>query len=179
MNPPAAQAASTSLEEKFADAQAVEALVPGPVADSLTAYATFPTAAPAFLSAALFSYIDVVSSSAPAGVISEGGDGDPLYQSRADPRPEECELCERDWIPLTAHHLVPRSVAAKAIKRGWCSEGDERNLAWICRACHNFVHSMASNEELARNWHTIELIRGRDDAQRWARWVGRVRWRKC
>jgi hypothetical protein len=37
---------------------------------------------------------------------------------------------------------------------------------------------MASNEELAREWHDIETIREREDVQRWSGWVGSVRWKK-
>lgn len=93
------------------------------------------------------------------------------------PRPDACELCARPWIPLTAHHLVPRAVQAKARKRGWHGEAALARVAWICRACHNFVHAMASNEELAREWYEVERIREREDVQRWVGWVGRVRWK--
>jgi hypothetical protein len=40
------------------------------------------------------------------------------------------------------------------------------------------VHRCAGNEELARDWYTVELLRGREDVQRWVEWVGRVRWKK-
>jgi hypothetical protein len=36
---------------------------------------------------------------------------------------------------------------------------------------------MATNEELAREYYTVDLIMERDDAQDWAKWVGRVRWK--
>jgi hypothetical protein len=34
-------------------------------------------------------------------------------------RTSECEICGRDWIPLTYHHLIPKEVHAKALKRKW------------------------------------------------------------
>lgn len=47
-------------------------------------------------------------------------------------RTTECEICKRE-VPLTYHHLVPRSVQARALKRGW-HEGDVLNsVAWLCR----------------------------------------------
>ncbi|KAF1984081.1 hypothetical protein K402DRAFT_447841 [Aulographum hederae CBS 113979] len=52
------------------------------------------------------------------------------------------------------------------------------NVAWLCRACHSFVHAMAGNEELASEWYTLERIEGREDVRRWVGWVGRVRWKK-
>jgi hypothetical protein len=36
---------------------------------------------------------------------------------------------------------------------------------------------MASNEELAREWFTVERILERADVQDWAGWVSRVRWK--
>jgi hypothetical protein len=36
---------------------------------------------------------------------------------------------------------------------------------------------MATNEELAREYFTVDLIMERGDVQDWAKWVGRVRWK--
>ncbi|KKK21151.1 hypothetical protein AOCH_003183 [Aspergillus ochraceoroseus] len=36
--------------------------------------------------------------------------------------PTPCEICARDWIPLSYHHLIPRGVHAKVRKRGWQEE---------------------------------------------------------
>lgn len=93
-------------------------------------------------------------------------------------RTDFCELCEREWIPTTYHHLIPRSTHAKVIKRGWHPEEKLNSVAWLCRACHSFVHRIESNEELAKNWYTMELLRERDDVQDWVKWIGRVRWKK-
>jgi len=73
---------------------------------------------------------------------------------------------------------VPRQVQAKALKRGWCDEARVGSVAWLCRACHSFVHGVARNEELAREWWSVELLVGREDVRAWAGWVGRVRWKK-
>lgn len=89
-----------------------------------------------------------------------------------------CEICDRTWIPLTAHHLIPRSVAKKAVKRGWCEEWETQKIAWLCRACHSFVHRMAGNGELAREWRNVERILEREDVEGWRKWVGGVRWKK-
>jgi len=93
-------------------------------------------------------------------------------------RPEECELCERDWVPLTYHHLIPRSTHDKVLKRGWHKEWELNKVAWLCSACHRCVHRIASNEELAKDWDTVEKLRSRDDIQKFIGWVGRVRWKK-
>ncbi|KAL2355954.1 hypothetical protein BJ546DRAFT_584993 [Cryomyces antarcticus] len=92
-------------------------------------------------------------------------------------RASACEICDRDWIPLTYHHLIPRAVHAKVLKRGWHEEWELNKVAWLCRACHSMVHGIASNEELAKEWFSVERLREREDVQKWAGWVGRVRWK--
>lgn len=47
-------------------------------------------------------------------------------------RAQECEICERD-VPLTYHHLIPRSVHDKALKKGWHKESMINSVAWLCR----------------------------------------------
>lgn len=89
----------------------------------------------------------------------------------------ECEICGRDWVPLTYHHLIPRFVHAKALKRGWHREEDLQAVAWLCRACHSFVHRLAGHEELAREYYTVERLLGREEVRSFAAWVGRVRWK--
>lgn len=88
-----------------------------------------------------------------------------------------CEICDRSWIPLTYHHLIPRGVHAKVIKRGWHSEDQLGNVAWLCRACHSFVHRVVTHEELAREYFTVERLMGLEDVKAFAGWVGKVRWK--
>lgn len=66
---------------------------------------------------------------------------------------------------------------AKVVKRGWHTEDQLENVAWLCRACHSFVHRVASNEELAREFYSVERLLGREDVVRFAGWAGRVRWK--
>ncbi len=51
-------------------------------------------------------------------------------------------------------------------------------VAWLCRACHSFVHRIEKNEELARQWYTVDRLKEREDVQVWIGWVGRIRWKK-
>lgn len=39
------------------------------------------------------------------------------------------------------------------------------------------MHRVASHEELAREWFTVELLLEREDVEKWAVWVGKVRWK--
>ncbi|KAF2087197.1 hypothetical protein K490DRAFT_42910 [Saccharata proteae CBS 121410] len=162
---------SPSLETTYANPLPTSTLssllapLPTSTTDSLLSYALIPNPSylSSFLSPILASYISATTTPPPVW---------------ANTRTSECELCDRDWVPLTYHHLIPRSVAQKAVKRGWCEEWETGRVAWLCRACHSFVHGIAGNEELAREWASVESLLGRDDVKKWIGWVGRVRWRK-
>ncbi|OOF97044.1 hypothetical protein ASPCADRAFT_3663 [Aspergillus carbonarius ITEM 5010] len=134
------------------------------ITDTLTAYELIesPSDISSFLAPILGEYVSAVTKPPPVW---------------ATTRADACEICERDWIPLSYHHLIPRSVHAKVVKKGWHEEWRLDSVAWLCRACHSFVHRMASNEELAREWFTVEKIWEREDVRDWAKWVGRVRWK--
>jgi len=93
-------------------------------------------------------------------------------------RGSECEICDRQHLPLTYHHLIPRQMHTKAVKRGWAKDWELQKVAWLCRACHSFVHRIASNEELARELNSMDKLIEREDVQSWAKWVGRIRWKK-
>jgi len=47
-------------------------------------------------------------------------------------RTTECEICERE-VPLTYHHLIPRSTHEKVLKRRWHPESMLNSVSWFCR----------------------------------------------
>ncbi|KAL9025271.1 MAG: hypothetical protein Q9196_005877 [Gyalolechia fulgens] len=138
--------------------------VPPSVPESLVAYSLLDSQSdlPKFLAPILQEYINAATTPPP------------IWSTT---RTSACEICERDWIPLSYHHLIPKQVHAKAIKRGWHEVWRLNSVAWLCRACHSFVHRISSNEELAREYWTVERLMAREDVVAWAKWVGRVRWK--
>ncbi|KAJ2906149.1 hypothetical protein MKZ38_002864 [Zalerion maritima] len=145
--------------------------VPGEVPDSLSVYSILNTPSGETLSELLVpvlqAYITEAFLTAP-----------PVPRQTKDLAQESgCEICERDWVFLTYHHLIPRSVHDKVLKKGWHKKHELGNVAWLCRACHSFVHHFASNEELARKYFTVELLAEEGKVQEWAKWVGRIRWK--
>ncbi|KAG6036876.1 hypothetical protein E4U41_005459 [Claviceps citrina] len=92
-------------------------------------------------------------------------------------RTDACEICERNWIPLSYHHLIPRFVHEKVVKRGWHHKEDLQNVAWLCGACHRFVHQFKTHEELARDYYSVELLLAEDEVRKFAAWVGRFGWK--
>ncbi|KZT10838.1 uncharacterized protein LAESUDRAFT_788844 [Laetiporus sulphureus 93-53] len=90
-------------------------------------------------------------------------------------RTSECQICERE-VPLTYHHLIPRQVHAKALKKQWHREAMLDSVAWLCRPCHSTVHHVASNEDLAKKYYTVDLLLERKDIQKWRKYISKQRW---
>jgi lambda repressor-like predicted transcriptional regulator len=74
--------------------------------------------------------------------------------------------------------MIPRAVHAKVLKRGWHTEDQLEKVAWLCRACHSFVHRVASNEELAKEFYSVERLLGKKDVVKFAGWVGKLSGRR-
>lgn len=139
------------------------AALPPSVLDTLTTYGLFVSDGPEpFLAPILTAYLTPLAAAPPASAAT---------------RTDACELCARGWVPLSYHHLIPRFVHDKAVKRGWHRPEDLQNVAWLCGACHRFVHQFKGHEELAREYYTVERLLGEEEVQRWVAWVGRLRWK--
>ncbi|KAE9992616.1 Bifunctional cytochrome P450/NADPH--P450 reductase [Venturia inaequalis] len=155
-----------SVPLTLTDTENLLTTLPPSVSESLSTYALIPNtdSLPNLLAPVLESYITAVSTPPPLDRTSAA-------------QATECELCGREHVGLSYHHLIPRSVHAKVLKRGWHKEWELSKVAWLCRACHSFVHKIESNESLAREWFTIERLAEREDVTKWIQWVGRVRWK--
>ncbi|KAI3319789.1 YisB protein [Xylariaceae sp. AK1471] len=165
--------ASPSLQSRYvlpltgADIATHLPLLDPSIGDSLTAYGITSEDTQGideFLAPVLTSFLTLLGTAPP-----------PPSSTRDDV--DGCEICGRDWINLSYHHLIPRFVHAKAVKRGWHRECDLQNVAWLCGACHRFVHRFACHEDLARRFYTVELLLAEEEVKRWAQWVGRLRWK--
>ncbi len=73
-----------------------------------------------------------------------------------------CELCLRDTDRYTVHHLVPRS-------RG----GRFGPKAKLCPTCHRQLHALFSEATLAKELHSIDLIRANPQMSEYLRWARR------
>ncbi|KAI0086842.1 hypothetical protein BDY19DRAFT_986432 [Irpex rosettiformis] len=77
-------------------------------------------------------------------------------------RTAECEICERE-------------MHDKVKKRGWHPLEMLNSVAWLCRPCHSSVHRAATNEELAREYYTVEKLLEREDIQKWRAYAAKQR----
>ena len=86
--------------------------------------------------------------------------------------PGTCVLCERH-MPLTWHHLYPRDVHKKFLKRGLMTEQDRLCGISICRQCHNTIHRSFDNETLAGRLHSVESLLQEDCMQKWVSYASK------
>jgi len=80
-----------------------------------------------------------------------------------------CQLCNREKLFLTKHHLIPRSRHNKRVKRE--NKGEEKTTVPMCRSCQNQIHSIFTNKQLEQELNSIELLKANEDVQRWIAWV--------
>lgn len=120
LNTPSLQATYTDPPSQSTLHKILDPL-PVAITDTLTAYSllqdkdTFEC-----LNPIVTAYISIVLTAPP-----------PAYLTRQ--LATECEICDRSWVPLTFHHLIPRGIHAKVLKRGWHTEDQLKNVAWLCR----------------------------------------------
>lgn len=97
----------------------------------------------------------------------------------------DCELCQRHLL-LTFHHLIPKDTHPTYLKRpgqlasigieGEPSRGFLNTYGtMVCRQCHSHIHSLASNDALAREYNTLQKILDHPKIQRWVEWASKQR----
>jgi 5-methylcytosine-specific restriction endonuclease McrA len=85
---------------------------------------------------------------------------DELPESDREPEPVLCPLCER-VIPddqKDDHHLVPKSKGGK-------------QTVCLHRVCHNQIHAIFTDSQLAKKFSTIEAILEDPAVQKFVAWV--------
>jgi hypothetical protein len=72
--------------------------------------------------------------------------------------PDACELCQRQ-APLTRHHLIPKSLHGKTyVRKRFAREERISATLWVCRPCHNQIHRLFSEKELALTYNNREAL---------------------
>lgn len=71
-----------------------------------------------------------------------------------------CNLCKRENIELTIHHLTPREEG-----------GAHMPTALLCKACHKQIHVLYSNRELALRLNSIPLLLDDDEIKKYLKWI--------
>lgn len=71
-----------------------------------------------------------------------------------------CELCERENIVLTKHHLLPREEG-----------GNVEHIANICEACHKQIHNTYTNKELAIRLDSIDKLKDDEKISKYLKFI--------
>ncbi|CAM9613253.1 unnamed protein product [Phaeothamnion confervicola] len=85
----------------------------------------------------------------------------------------ECGLCGRE-MPLTRHHLYPRTTH-KRLKRKGMEMATLTRCVDICRPCHSAVHRAHDEDTLAASYHTLAALRADPSVARFAAWAAKQR----
>lgn len=74
----------------------------------------------------------------------------------------KCPICGKDLIPgpsVDEHHLIPKSR----------KKNDD--TITLHKICHQKIHSILSENELAKHFYTIELLLTHEEIQKFIKWV--------
>ena len=83
--------------------------------------------------------------------------------------PGQCPICER-FMPLTFHHLTPKTTHKKYKKLGYNTADLSRGVN-VCRPCHSQIHRLIPNEDLAATYNTLEKILPHPGIQQWIPYI--------
>ncbi|PYZ96871.1 hypothetical protein CR205_14435 [Alteribacter lacisalsi] len=73
-----------------------------------------------------------------------------------------CELCLREGVRLTEHHLIPKEEGGTFLE-----------TALLCSPCHRQIHNLYSNQEIALRLGTIERLREDNKIRKFLKWIRR------
>ncbi|WP_137789875.1 HNH endonuclease [Bacillus sp. E(2018)] len=71
-----------------------------------------------------------------------------------------CELCRREPVELTVHHLIPKEEG-----------GRFSETADLCVPCHKQIHFLFTNSELASLYSTVEKLRDTPELKKFLKWL--------
>jgi hypothetical protein len=93
-------------------------------------------------------------------------------RATSNPPAPSCELCGRAVETLTRHHLVPRMRHRHRRTRSvYGREALRTRLLWICRPCHDHIHAVLSEKELADRYTTREALLAHPDIRGFVDWI--------
>ncbi|RSD29327.1 HNH endonuclease [Mesobacillus subterraneus] len=71
-----------------------------------------------------------------------------------------CELCLREEVEVTVHHLTPKEMGGTFLP-----------TADLCIPCHKQIHALFTNDELAAGLNTIESLRSHPKIHAFVKWI--------
>ncbi|KMJ57871.1 hypothetical protein AB685_13600 [Bacillus sp. LL01] len=71
-----------------------------------------------------------------------------------------CELCEREEVEITVHHLTPKEMGGTFLP-----------TANLCIPCHKQIHAIYTNDELAIRLNTVLLLKDDPKVATFIKWI--------
>ncbi|WP_226670016.1 HNH endonuclease [Metabacillus litoralis] len=71
-----------------------------------------------------------------------------------------CELCGRENVETTIHHLTPKEMGGAFLP-----------TAKLCIPCHKQVHALYMNDELAARLSTIDELKRDEKLKSFVKWI--------
>ena len=71
-----------------------------------------------------------------------------------------CELCGRDEMFLSEHHLVPK-----------CKGGMKGDKIILCKQCHSQVHAFYDEKTLGKSYNTLQKLLEDDRISKYLKWA--------
>ncbi len=72
----------------------------------------------------------------------------------------KCELCLREDLNYTIHHLIPRAKG-----------GNHGPKARLCHTCHRQIHTLFTEGTLAKDLYSIELLKSNSKVNKFVKWI--------
>ncbi|KYG31124.1 HNH endonuclease [Priestia endophytica] len=83
-----------------------------------------------------------------------------MARSKEERRIGRCELCGRDDVYTTVHHLTPKEMG-----------GTFEPTANLCIPCHKQIHALYTNDELAVRLNTIPNLQQDEKISKFIKWI--------
>jgi len=85
----------------------------------------------------------------------------------------KCIFCgfEED---LEEHHLIPKCRHKRYRKKRFSSEELKQTIL-ICDICHDQIHTLITETDMALRYNTEEKLKEHPDVKRWVEWIKRKR----
>ena len=82
-----------------------------------------------------------------------------------------CELCCRQVLSTTKHHLIPRTVHSNKWFKKNFKKSDFIKTVNLCRDCHKQIHKFIPEKEMGKAFNTIELLKEHPQVEKFLEWL--------
>lgn len=83
----------------------------------------------------------------------------------------KCDLCQREEISLTFHHLIPKTLHSKKWFKKNYTETQLNCGIDVCRDCHEAVHDFISEKNLGKQYNSLKLLLAHEKVANFISWV--------